>query len=169
MKFPLVSSFCIATVIFGTSTYVAYKGALQINYRYRESRAFSSLGKEDAQQLRVTLAILSALSFSHLWTRYEPSPGHYHKAIERNIPALRKIRNTAPEQLRPPIDLQMAIDYAEMARLEQRAGNVAQANRARLSAQGLLSSLGWKDVSEDALNSLADQELKPLRKSGGKE
>lgn len=168
MKFPLVTSFFIASAIFAGSAYVADKAALRISYRHREAMAFNSLGKQDAQELRTTLRTLTSLSESHLMTKYEPSTVHYYNALEGNIPWLQKLRSQAPERLRPLIDLQLAIDYAEIARFERKIGHVPEADKARQSAQELLGSLGWKDVSEGALNSLADQEIQPLRISEDK-
>lgn len=168
MKFPLVTSFCIASAIFAGSAYVAYKVAVGVSYRHSEAVSFNPFDKQDAQELRTTLRTLTLLSESRIVTTYEPSTANYHKALEGNIPALQKLRNQAPERLRPPIDLQLALDYAEMARFEQKAGHPAEANRAMQPAQGLLHSLGWKDVSADALNSLADQEIQPLRISEGR-
>jgi hypothetical protein len=168
VKFPLVTSFFIASAIFVGSAYVADKAALRISYRHREAMAFSSLGKRDGQELRTTLRTLSFLSLSHLMTKYEPSTAQYYTALEANIPSLQKLRSQAPERLRPLIDLQLAIDYAEMAQFEQKIGHVSESGRARQSAQALLGSLGWKDVSEGALNSLADQEIEPLQISEDK-
>jgi len=142
---------------------MAYKIALYISYRHSESTAFNSLGKQDAQELRTTLQTLTFLSESHLLTSLEPSAGDYHSTLERNIPYLQKLHDQAPERLRPIIDLQLAVDYAEMGRFEQEVGHLAEASKARQSAQVLLSSLGWKDVSPDVLNSLAEQEIQPLR------
>jgi len=168
VKFPLVTSFCIASAIFGGSAYVADRVALGISYRHSEAVALNSLKKQDAQELRTILRTLTFLSESRIVTTYEPSTANYHTALEGNIPALQKLRNQAPERLRPPIDLQLALDYAEMARFEQKAGHLAEATRAMQPAQGILNSLGWKDVSADALNSLADQEIQPPRISEDK-
>jgi hypothetical protein len=168
VKFPLVTSFFIASAIFAGSAYVADKVALRISYRHSDSMAFDSLAKQDAQDLRTTLQTLYSLSLSHLMTKWEPSTAEYYAAIEANIPALQKLRSQAPERLRPLIDLQLAIDYAEMAQFEQKIGHVSEAGRARDSAQKLLHTLGWKDVSEDALNTLADQEIEPLQVSEDK-
>jgi hypothetical protein len=145
------------------TAFVGYKAALRISYRHSEARAFNSLGKQDTQELRTTLQTLTFLSQSHLVTKLEPSPADYHSALALNIPALQKLRDRAPERLRPPIDLQLAVDYAEMAHLEQEANHLEEATKARQSAQGLLRSLGWKDVSPDALNRVAVQEIQPLR------
>ena len=163
MRFPLVTSFCIASAIFVGSAYVADRAAFRISYHRSESKAYESLGKQDAQELRAMLQTLTFLSQSHLLTRLEPSAADYRSVIERNIPYLQKLRDQAPERLRPLIDLQLAVDYAEMAYLEQGANHLEEANKARQSAQGLLSSLGWKDVSPDALNRLAVQEIQSLR------
>ena len=168
MKFPLVTSFCIASAIFAGSAYVADRVALGIGYRHSEALAFNSFDKEDAQELRTMLQTLAFLSESRIVTTYEPSTANYHKALEGNIPELQKLRKQAPERLRPPIDLQLALDYAEMARFEQKAGRLTEATRAMQLAQGLLNSLGWKDVSADALNGLADQQIQSLRVSESK-
>lgn len=161
MKFPLVTSFFIASAILAGSAYVADKVALRIAYRHHEARAFNSLAKQDAQELRATLRTLFALSQSHLVTKYEPSTAQYYTALEANLPWLQKLRGQAPERLRPLIDLQLAIDYAEMAQFEQKIGHMSEAGRARQSAEERLGALGWRDVSEGALNDLADQEIQP--------
>ncbi len=169
MKFPLVTSFCIASAIFAASAYVADRAALRIGYRHSESVAFNSLGKQQASELQAMLRTLTFLNQSHLVTKLEPSAGEYHSALERNIPALQKLRDQAPERLRPLIDLQLGVDYAEMAHFDQEASRLEEASKARQAAQGLLSSLGWKDVSPDALNSLAVQEIQPMRVSENKQ
>jgi len=163
VRFPLVTSFYIASAIFAGSAFVGYKAALFASYRHSESRAFNPPGTQGAQELRTTLQTLTFLGQSRVVTKFEPSAANYRSAIERNIPYLQKLRDQAPEQLRPPIDLRLATDYAEMARLEQQAGHFAEASKARRSVQGLLSMLGWRDVSTDAVNTLADQEIRPLR------
>jgi hypothetical protein len=168
VRFPLVTSFCIASAIFVGSAVVGYKAALRISYRHNESSAFISLGKQDAEELRTVLRTLNFLSESHLLTKLEPSPAEYHSALQRNIPYLQELRHQAPERLRPLIDLQLGVDYAEMAHFDQEANRLEEASKARQSAQGLLLSLGWKDVSVDALNSLAVQEIQPLRISENK-
>lgn len=165
MRFPLVTSFLIASAIFAGSAFVAYRAALYVSYRRSESTTFNSLDKQDAQELRTTLQTLTSLSQSHLLTKLEPSAVDYQSAIKRNIPYLQKLGEQTPERLRPLIDLQLAVDYAEMAHLEQDANHLEQASKARQSAQGLLSSLGWKDVSPDALNRLAVREVQTLRVS----
>jgi hypothetical protein len=169
VKFPLVTSFCIASAIFAGSAYLADRAALRIGYRHSESVAFNSLGKRQANELQAVLRTLTFLNESHLVTKLEPSAGDYHSALERNIPALQKLRDQAPKRLRPLIDLQLAVDYAEMAQFEQEVNHLEEASKARQSAQGLLRSLGWKDVSADALNSLAVQEIQPLRISEHKQ
>ncbi|MFZ0136166.1 MAG: hypothetical protein WAK89_03855 [Candidatus Sulfotelmatobacter sp.] len=164
MKFPLVTSFCIASAIFIASAYVADRVAFRISYRHGESAPLNSLGKQDEQELQTTLRTLSFLSETRIVTKYEPSTANYHTALERAVPALEQLRSQAPERLRPIIDLQLATDYAAIARLEQGA----EASRAMELAQGLLNSLGWKDVSADALNRLAEHEVQPLRISEDK-
>jgi hypothetical protein len=168
VRFPLVTSFCIASTIFAASTFIGYKAALLVSYRHSESKAFASLGTQDANELRTMLQTFTFLSHSRVLTKFEPSAANYHSALERNIPYLQKLRDRAPELLRPPIDLQLATDYAEMARLEKDAGHLAEAGKAMQSAQNLLGSLGWQNLSVDALNSLADQEIQPPRISGDK-
>jgi hypothetical protein len=168
VRFPLVTSFCIASTIFVGSAFVGYKAVRFVSYHHSESRAFDSLGKQDAQELRTMLQTFTFLSHSRIVTKFEPSAANYHSALERNIPYLQKLRDHAPDQLRPPIDLRLATDYAEMAQFEKKAGHLAEADKATQSAQRILSSLGWRDLSADALNSLADQEIQPLRISEGK-
>lgn len=168
MKFPLVTSFFIASAIFVGSAYVADRAALYISYRHSESTAFNALGKPDGQELRTTVQTLASLGQSHLLTKLQPSAADYHSVLERNIPYLQKLRDQAPDRLRPPINLQLAVDYAQMARLEQEVNHMEAAARARESAQGLLSVLGWKDVSTDALDTLAVREIQPLRISENK-
>jgi len=156
------------SVIFVGSAFVGYKAALLVAYRHSESRAFDPPGTQGVQELRTMLQIMTFLGQSRIVTKFEPSAANYHSAIERNIPYLQKLRDQAPEQLRPPIDLRLATDYAEMARFEQQAGHFEEAGKARQSAQGLLSMLGWRDVSTDAVNTLADHEIRLLRISEDK-
>lgn len=159
MKFPLVSGFCIASVIFAGCTYMAYTGTLWATYRYRESRAFRALGKDDPQ-LPAVIRTLDALGTSHLFTGHESSRPLYRSAVDKNIPFLQQLRKRAPQELWPPIDLQMATDYAELARLQQ-AENPAEADKSRRSAEDILRSLGWTQLSHDVLDALADRELQP--------
>ena len=168
MRFPLVTSFLIASAIFACSAYVADKVALRISYRHSESTAFSTLGKDDAQELRTTLRTLTSLGESHLVTSYEPSTAQYYTALQGNIPWLQKLLTQSPERLRPLINLQLAIDYAEIAQFEQKIGHVSEAGKARQSARELLGPLGWRDVSESTLNTLGEQELDPIHISENK-
>jgi len=68
------------------------------------------------------------------------------------------IRSKSPE-LDPLLDLQIATDYVEIARLERDAGKVISADRHLQMAEGILHSLGWRDVSGETMAKLTRKQL----------
>lgn len=133
--------------------YLGYSGAVRIVYQYQQSTWFSSLEKQDAEQLREIGQTTLGLAFSSLSTQNTPS------SIQNNLSSLAKIRNNAPQELWPILDLRLAKDYAMMARLEQQGDNPRAATEHQESARDLLRSLGWQDVSDNAVADLADKQL----------
>src|SRR5947208_8287884 len=92
--------------------YLGYFAAVRIVYQYEQSTWFSSLEKRDADQLRETGQATLAVVFSNMLIQNAPS------SIQNNVNSLTKIRNKAPQELWPILDLRLAKDYAMMARLE---------------------------------------------------
>jgi hypothetical protein len=133
--------------------YVGYFTATGIVYQYKRSTWFSSLDKQNAEQLRAIGQTAFAISVSNLTIQNTLS------SIQRNVSNLVRIRGKAPQELWPILDLRLAKDYAMMARLEQ-AGNPQLAAEHQQSAEALLRSLGWNDVSDNAVTSLADEQLR---------
>jgi hypothetical protein len=128
--------------------------ATRLVYQYKQSTWFSSLGRQDAEQLRRTGQTALAISVSSLMIQNTTS------SIQHNVNNLAKIRGKAPQELGPILDLRLAKDYAMLVRLEQQAGNQSAAAGHQQSAQALLRSLGWKDVSENDVANLADLQLR---------
>jgi hypothetical protein len=148
----------VALVICIGCGYLGYFGAARIAYQYKQSTSFSSLGKQDAEQLRETAQMTSAFALSSLLIQNNPS------SIQNHVTSLAKIRSKAPPELWPILDLRLAKDYAMMARLEQQIGDSRAATEHRQSSEVLLRSLGWQDVSENAVTDLADAELRSRMK-----
>jgi hypothetical protein len=113
---------------------------------------FEAIRKQNDGQLRDDLLTLQAVTFSQV---REDTPSDLQKAAEY----LGKIRISNRPELRPVLDLQIATDYLEMARLEQDAGNASMADRHRQMAEGILHSLGWQDVSSEAVAKLTRRQL----------
>ncbi len=113
---------------------------------------FEAVGKQNDGQLRVDLLTLQAVTFSQV---REDTPSDLQKAADY----LGTIRNSKRLELRPVLDLQIATDYVEMARLEQEAGNATMADRHRQMAVGILHSLGWQDVSGETMAKLTRRQL----------
>ncbi len=134
--------------------YLGYLAGVRIVYQYKQSTWFGSLGGQDADQLRETGQATLALEFSSMLIQNTPS------SIQNNVNSLAKIRGKAPQELWPILDLRLAKDYAMEASLEQQAGNQWAANEHLESAKTLLRSLGWRDVSDNALTDLADAQLR---------
>jgi hypothetical protein len=133
--------------------YLAYLSTTRIVYQYKQSHWFSSLGKQDAEQLRSTSRTTHALTLSSLTIQNTTS------SVQNNVNYLTKIRGATSQELWPILDLRVAKDYAILARLEQQAGNPRAAVEHQQSAQALLRSLGWKDTSENDVTKLADLQL----------
>jgi hypothetical protein len=57
------------------------------------------------------------------------------------------------------LDLRIATCYVEIARLERDAGNAVAADHHVQMAQDILHSLGWQNVSSEALVSLTHGQL----------
>ena len=142
----------IAFVIFVGCAYLGYFGAGRIVYRHKQSTWFNALGKQDAEQLREASRTLLAFSVSSLLIQNTPA------SLQRNVASLEEIRREAPQELWPILDLRLAKDYAMMARLE-RSENESAAIGHQQSAKLILGSLGWQDVSDNALTALADGQL----------
>jgi hypothetical protein len=134
--------------------YLGYLSATRIGYYYKHSTWFRSLGNQAAGQLRATTNTTLGIEFSNLAIQNTPL------SIQYNLDILAKIRSQAPQELWPIVDLRVAKDYAMLARLEEQSGNLTVAAEHLGSAQALLRSLGWKDVSDDAVTKLADQQLR---------
>jgi hypothetical protein len=144
----------VALVISVGCGYLGYLAAVRIVYQYNQSTWFASLGKQDADQLRETGRATLALELSSMLMQNAPS------SIQNNVNSLAKIRGKTPQELWPILDLRLAKDYAIEARLEKEAGNQGAANEHLESAKTLLRSLGWRDVSDNALTDLADAQLR---------
>jgi hypothetical protein len=152
VKFPLVTSFCGGLVIFAGCAYLGGRAAEIVTYRWRKPMTFEAVRKQNDGQLRDDLLTLQAVTFSQL---REDTPSDLQKAADY----LATIRSSKRPELRPVLDLQMATDCVEMARLEQGAGNAAMADRHRQMAEGILHSLGWQDVSSETMAKLTRRQL----------
>jgi hypothetical protein len=140
VKFPLLTGFCGGLVIFAGSAYLGGRTAEIVTYRLREPTLFKSLREQNSGQLRDDLLTLRSLGFSKM---SEDTP----LALQKNADYLEAIRNRNRPELRSVLDLQIATNYVEMARLEQDAGDPIMADRHRQKAENILRSLGWRDVS----------------------
>jgi hypothetical protein len=141
-----------AVLIFAVFLYLEYKSAIRVVYLHRQSGWFGSLGQSDAAGLRKTAQIALAFSLSSLQIQDTSA------SLQQNVSSLQKIRVEAPRELWGILDLRLAKDHAMMARLEQ-ANNPALAAGHRQSARALLRSLGWRQVSDVAVEELGDKQL----------
>lgn len=149
MKWPLLTGFCGSLVIFAVCTYLGARVAETVTYRWRKPLAFESLTKQDDGQLRSNLVTLQAVTFSQV---KEDTPSDLSKAADY----LGTIRNS---DLKPVVDLQIATCYVEMARLERAGGNATSADRDQQTAEGILRSLGWQDVSDGMIAKIPRSQL----------
>lgn|ERR1035441_1444978 len=99
-------------------------GAEIVTYRWLKPVSFKSLNKQNDGQLRADLLTLRALGYSKF---REDAPSD----LQKDADYLGTIRSSKRPELRPVLDLQIATDYVEMARLEQEGGNAAMAGRHR--------------------------------------
>jgi hypothetical protein len=152
VKFPLVTSFCGGVVIFAGCAYLGGRAAEIVTYRWRKPLTFEAVRKQNDGQLRDDLLALQAVTFSQV---REDTPPDLQKAADY----LATIRSSKRPEVRPVLDLQIATDYVEMARLEQETGNAATADRHRHMAEGILHSLGWQNVSGEAMAELTRRHL----------
>jgi hypothetical protein len=148
VKWPLVTGFCGGLVIFVGCVQLGGRAAEIVTYHWRKPMSFESLKKQDDGQLRADLLTLQAVTLSQV---REDTPSDLQKAADY----LETIRSAKRPELRPVLDLQIATDYVEMARLEREAGNANMADRHRQMAEGILRSLGWQDVSSATTAKLA--------------
>ena len=116
MKLPLLTGFCGGLIIFAGCTYLGQRAAESATYRWKKPLTFESLKKQDATQLRDDLLTLQAVKHSQV---REDTPSDLQRAADY----LGTIRRSKSPELRALLDLQIATDYVEMARLEQEAGN----------------------------------------------
>jgi len=130
---------------------VGYLSATRIVYLHKRATWFPALEAQAAEELRRKAETTYAISVSSLVLQNTPS------SIQDNVNYLSKLRSRAPQELWPVLDLRLAKDYAMMARLEEQSGSSAAQNQQ--TAQALLRSLGWTDVSEGAVTKLGDEQL----------
>jgi hypothetical protein len=152
VKFPLVTSFCGGLVIFAGCAYLGGRAAEIVTYRWRKPLTFEAIRKQNDGQLRDDLLTLQAVKFSQV---REDTPSDLQKAADY----LGTIRSSKRPELRPVLDLQIATDYVEIARLERDAGNATAADRHQHTAEGILRSLGRQDVSAEAMAKLTRRQL----------
>ncbi len=153
VKLPLLTSFCGGILIFAGCAYCGYRAAVRIVYQRQQSGWFSSLDRRDADRLRQFGESALAYNLSVLLIQNTPS------SLQKNVNNLGRIRQNAPEELWPVVDLRLAEDYAMMARLEQQADSAVASADHKERAEDLLRSLGWQDVSDEQLMALADWQL----------
>src|SRR5271163_4493877 len=122
MKLPLLTGFCGGLLIFAGCAYLGHRAAEVITYRWRKPTSFESLKKQNDTQLRDDLLTLQAVQYSQV---REDTPSDLQKAADY----LGAIRNSKRPELGPLLDLQIAADYIEMARLEQEVGDATMADR----------------------------------------
>jgi hypothetical protein len=132
--------------------YFGHRAAEVITYRWKKPFSFVSLKKQNANQLRGDLLTLQAMEYSQV---REDTPSDLQKAADY----LGEIRNGKSPELTALLDLQIATDYVEMARLERDIGNTALADHHRQMADGILHSLGWQDVSDETTAKLTRWQL----------
>lgn len=154
VRLRILTSFFGSILIFAVCAYAAYRGSVRLAYRHERGMLFRSLGKEEAQQLRKTAETFFAIQF------FSTPDQNAEKSLQNHLESLARVRRGAPEELSPILDLQLARDYAVMALLEDQGGNLAVAGQHRQSAAAILKSLGWQDVSDNAMTALADSELR---------
>jgi len=147
MKLPLLTGFCGGLLIFAGCAYLGHRAAEVITYRWRKPTSFESLKKQNDTQLRDDLLTLQAVQYSQV---REDTPSDLQKGADY----LGAIRNSKRPELGPLLDLQIAADYIEMARLEQEVGDATMADRHRQMAEGILHSIGWQDVSGETMAKL---------------
>jgi len=147
VKLPLLTGFCGGLVIFAGCAYLGDRAAEVITYRWKKPTSFESLRKQNDTQLRDDLLTLQAVQHSQV---REDTPSDLQKAADY----LGTLRSSKRPELKQILDLQIAADYVEMARLEQEVGDATMAGRHRQMAEGILHSIGWRDVSGETMAKL---------------
>jgi hypothetical protein len=147
-----VLSLAAVLVLLPGCAYLGYLAGVRVGYIYQQSKPVPGLTKQEVADARKLGQTLFSIETSKVLTRNEAS-------LPASILSLQKIRRTAPPELWPIIDLRIAEDLATRARLEEQARKFSEAAEHRRVAQELLRSLGWQDVSEGAVNIVADREL----------
>lgn len=99
------------------------------------------------------MQILLAFEMSRIMTK------NTSESLQRNIAYLGELRTKAPDEVKPVLDLCIATDHAVLSKLSEQAKNPADAARHQELAQSMFRSLGWKDVSPNVLNEVADGQL----------
>jgi|HubBroStandDraft_6_1064221.scaffolds.fasta_scaffold271785_2 hypothetical protein len=152
VKFPLVTGFCGGLVIFVGCACLGGLTAETITFRWRKPTTFEAVRSQNGGQLRDDLLTLQAVTFSQV---REDAPSDLQKAADY----LGTLRHGKRPELSAAIDLQIAADYVEMARLEREAGNATMADRHRQIAVDILHSLGWQDISNETMAKLTRRQL----------
>jgi hypothetical protein len=152
VKYPLITGFCGGLLVFVGCAYLGDRGAATIAYRELKPLTFESLKKQSDGQLRANLLTLQTVEFSQFVKDAQPD-------LEKVVEHLEMVRNTQSPEVRPVLDLRIATCYVEIARLERDAGNAVPADHHLKMAQDILHSLGWQNVSSEALASLTRGQL----------
>lgn len=153
MKYPIVSTFCIACLVFTACAYLGYYAAVNISYRHKQSRSFTSLGPEEGRRFRSLTQTFDAYNLSRILPRSTPA------SFQQDISYLQALRAKAPQDVWPILDIGIAADHTVLARLYQQANNSVEEASHRAAAQAIFHSLGWKESSDVILNRVADKRL----------
>lgn len=103
---------------------------------------------------------LAYLQVSKMVCYGERDPEVFRSKLLKRANALDTIRNgTANQAVRSIVDSELAIAYTNLAVLNERVGNAAEAQRYMRSAKDMLNALGWNDTSDAVLKSVAKAEL----------
>lgn len=144
---------CAAVLVFIVTAYVGYRISAPLVYRYESSKQFESLGKNEAANLRTSVRILRSLDMSRVLVPPKESN------LRENAVGIESAQNNTPENLKEVVELQRAMDYLALYRLEQTADSMHATADLR-SARAILQSLGWRDLSDQELTALADEQIK---------
>jgi hypothetical protein len=144
---------CAPVLIFAVMAYVGYRISAPLVYRYESSKQFESLGKSEAADLRSSVLILRKLDMSRvLVPPKEPN-------LRENAVGIESAQNNTPESLKEVVELQRAMDYLALSRLEESTDSMHAAADFR-TARAILQSLGWRNLSDQELTAFADEQIK---------
>jgi hypothetical protein len=130
--------------------YLGYLASARVGYRYKQSVRFQSLGSAAAAPLRTAVDTLYVAEMTHMLRRSTST------SLQQEITVLEQVRSDSPAHLVPLLDFELAMAHLEIV-VHSKNSEITGTHLEL--ARKLLLPLGWKDVSDQALTTFAENKF----------